>query len=134
MMYFNKFLIVISFFVFLVSCTTAPHEDGTRIDEPKGPGILTGDKGEFSFTDLFNQDKNAVEEKKVARSQTSQDRPLQHQKQYQEEQAVNSSGSAQQPSFEEYKAWQRAVEPGTQSYEEYKEWRQYQEYLRAQSK
>jgi hypothetical protein len=106
---------IIALSVITASCTVGPYEEPVNLDEPQGPGLFSGAKGEFSLTDYFSDEKKAARQK-----QNSTD--------------YNVNIPAIDPQsfedFESFKAWRRAQEPGSANYQEYQDWRAYQQYLR----
>ncbi|MGH1485530.1 MAG: hypothetical protein ACRBCI_04865 [Cellvibrionaceae bacterium] len=119
--YRSLFIIFLSFII--VACSTGPVEELEDPQDPKGPGLFSGPKGEFSYSSYFDKKKKAKEGRKVQRRDSSGsaiyydvDLP-----------AIDEQGFKD---FEQFKAWRRAQEPGSVDYQEYQDWRAYQQYRR----
>jgi hypothetical protein len=74
-----------------------------------GPGILSGEKGQFSLSNLFEK-KDKVDEKTAY--------------------TLDTTSNAQE--FNLYKQWTQSKSANDATYQEFKLWLQYQEYLQLQ--
>lgn len=104
--------------VAVVSCSTEPFEERPKMNEPQGPGLFTGEKGVFSFSDYFSDEKKAERERKRFGYVTGNNINMP---------AIDPESFED---FENFKAWRRAQEPGSENYQEYQDWRAYQAYRR----
>lgn len=110
--FFCKLFLIVSFSG-LVACTVTPFEEPEDPSVPQGPGVLTGDKGEFSVTDIFDEDK----QKLTGGGYYILDldgSPAMTEEQFKE--------------FESFRAWLRSREEGTDEYKQYESWRAFQLY------
>jgi hypothetical protein len=116
--FFCKLFLGVSF-AGLVACTTTPFEEPEDLSAPQGPGVFTGDKGEFSVTDFFDADKK----KRAGGGYYILDldgAPPMTEEQFKE--------------FESFRAWLRSREEGTEEHKEYESWRAFQQYRSLQAK
>ena len=113
-----KFLSPIVVCCVLSACSVEPYEEVPRLEE-EGPGLFTGEKGEFSLSDYFSEEAKAERARKRYRyypTDANVDIPAIDPESFEE--------------FELFKAWRRAQDPNSQNYQDYQDWRAYQQYLR----
>jgi hypothetical protein len=108
---------IVVLFILLSACA-APKigsvPEQVEPDVPTGPGILTGDTGEFSVSDFFDPEKkNKNRSRDITVTGSDVDIP-----------AIDLDSFEE---FERFKAWRRAQEVGSI---EYQEWLDYQDFLR----
>lgn len=108
-------LMLLCFSLGIGACATGPYEEREDPQAPSGPGVFSGEKGEFSLTDFFSEEKKA-ERAKQQLSNNNINVPAIDEQSFED--------------FENFKAWRRAQEPGSENYQEYQDWRAYQEYRR----
>lgn len=91
-----------------------PVSEPVESDVPTGPGIFTGDTGEFSVSDFFDPEKrNKNRSRDITVTGSDVDIP-----------AIDLDSFEE---FERFKAWRRAQEVGSI---EYQDWLDYQDFLR----
>jgi predicted small lipoprotein YifL len=91
-----------------------PVPEPVESDVPTGPGILTGETGDFSVSDFFDPEKkNKNRSRDITVTGSDVDIP-----------AIDLDSFEE---FERFKAWRRAQEVGSI---EYQEWLDYQDFLR----
>jgi hypothetical protein len=105
-------------FITLSACATfaptGPAPELPEADAPRGPGLFSGDDGEFSPSDFFDPEKrNKRRNSDITVTGSDVDIP-----------AIDV-GSFEE--FERFKAWRRAQVVGSI---EYQDWLDYQEFLR----
>ena len=111
-------LAVVLTFITLSACTmlkpSGPAAELPEVDVPKGPGIFSGDDGEFSVSDFFDPEKrNKNRSRDITVTGSDVDIP-----------AIDLDSFEE---FERFKAWRRAQEVGSI---EYQDWLDYQEFLK----
>ena len=130
-----KCLFILPLLASLVSCVSGGgFEELEDPSEPQGPGVFTGQEGEFNFNEFFSDEgqEKRFQEKLRERGYTANPNlsaPAS---------SNSSSGSVSIPAigeesfreFEEFKAWRRAQDPNSPNYQEYQDFRAYQQYLR----
>ncbi|MFT6968938.1 MAG: hypothetical protein ACJA1S_001665 [Cellvibrionaceae bacterium] len=108
---------IVVFFIFLSACATpkiGPVPEQVEPDVPTGPGIMTGETGDFSVSDFFDPEKrNKDNRRSITVTGSDVDIP-----------AIDLDSFEE---FERFKAWRRAQEVGSI---EYQEWLDYQDFLR----
>ena len=109
-------IVIIS--LLLVSCAGEKYVEEPRAGEPVGPGLFTGEKGSFSVSDAFNDDKRKL------KSGGYYILDLDGSPRMSEEELKE---------FESFRAWLRSREQGTEEYKEYEAWRAYQQYRESQA-
>lgn len=109
-------------------CSVGPYEEPEDPQVPEGPGVLTGDSGEFSFADYKRKrEKKIQDEAKELATQQGY---------YYSVPGSAYSGPApaiDENSFEEFelfKAWRRAQDPSSPEHRDFQDWRAFQEYRR----
>ncbi|MGH1439896.1 MAG: hypothetical protein ACRBBR_07300 [Cellvibrionaceae bacterium] len=117
---FVSFLLVC---VLISACSTQEATEDEYLDgadsHTPGPGIFSGDKGGFTFSDIFGSDD---EKRKKGTGGSA----------YATSSDINLPAIDEESfeDFENFKAWRRAQQPGSASYQEYQDWRAYQQYRR----
>jgi hypothetical protein len=119
-MNFFRSVFFIVYVVLVCGCADGPYQEQRAADEPEGPGLFTGEKEAFSFSDYFSEEKKAEKTKKSRSDSADINLP-----------AIDESSFED---FESFKAWRRAQDPSSQDYQEYQDWRAYQQYLRSKSR
>ena len=103
----------------ITACSVGPYEEHQRTADPQGPGLFSGEKGEFSYSDYFSpeaQQRRARESGNYYLSDNNIVMPTIDPQSFED--------------FENFKAWRRAQDPESPKYQEYQDWRAYQQYLR----
>lgn len=113
-------LIALFFIASTIGCSIGPYEELEEASVPEGPGVFTGDSGEFSYKAFVGKKEKAQREVDSGNTVSSSSGDI----------VVPSVGEDSFRDFEEFKAWRRAQEPGSENYQEYQDWRAYQQYLR----
>jgi predicted small lipoprotein YifL len=91
-----------------------PVPEQVQNDVPTGPGLLTGESGEFSVSDFFDPEKrNKNRSRDITVTGSDVDIP-----------AIDLDSFEE---FERFKAWRRAQEVGSIDYQD---WLDYQDFLR----
>jgi len=106
----------------LSACTflkpTGPAVEILGTSDPKGPGVFSGETGEFSVSDFFDPEKrNKNRSRDITVTGSDVDIP-----------AIDLDSFEE---FERFKAWRRAQEVGSI---EYQDWLEYQDFLRQKAK
>jgi hypothetical protein len=114
----NLKVIPLCFSLLVSACAVGPYEERQDPQEPEGPGLFTGAKGEVSLSDYFSEEKKA---ERARQSYSSRDINVP---------AIDEDSFED---FENFKTWRRAQEPGSENYQEYQDWRAYQEYRRVKT-
>lgn len=114
----SKFLSFFAVGVLLVSCTTERFVERPRNAEPQGPGLFTGEKGAFSISDAFDEDKKKLKSGGYYILDLDGS-PRMSEEEFKE--------------FESFRAWLNSREQGTEEYKEYEAWRAFQQYRDHQS-
>lgn len=122
-MFISRTILFIFMALVLAACSTQEmteeeYREGTDA-YISGPGVLTGDKGGFTFSDIFGSDD---EKRKKGAGGSA----------YATASDINLPAIDEESfeDFENFKAWRRAQQPGSASYQEYQDWRAYQQYRR----
>lgn len=113
----NPLVLVIVCFV-LSSCATERFVERPKNDEPQGPGLFTGEKGAFSISDAFDEDKKKLKSGGYYILDLDGS-PRMSEEEFKE--------------FESFRAWLNSREQGTEEYKEYEAWRAFQQYREHQS-
>lgn len=108
----NPLMLVITCFI-LSSCTTEKYVEQPKNDEPQGPGLFTGAKGEFSVGDAFDEDKKKLKSGGYYILDLNGS-PRMSEEEFKE--------------FESFRAWLRSREQGTEEYKEYEAWKAFQQF------
>jgi|GEM_PF-3598248 len=106
-------LTILSLILISTACSLGPVEERRDLSEPSGPGVFTGDTGDFSVTDLFNDEKRRNGGGGYYILDLEGAPPMDHQE-FKE--------------FESFRAWLRSREEGTDEYKEYENWKAFQQY------
>lgn len=108
-----KTFLLLTLAVLSISSNTKANDeyDAILVD---GPGVLSGDKGQFDIQHLFG-DKQQISqpETKPVTSRSTEEQ---------------STGTTE---FKEFKHWQQAKQAQTAEYQEFLDWRAYLQYKRA---
>lgn len=100
------------------ACSLGPVEEDEDPSAPSGPGVFTGDKGEFSVNDLFDEEKKRLGGGGYYILDLEGAPPM-SQQEFKE--------------FESFRAWLKSREEGTDEYKEYESWKAFQQYRSYQS-
>ena len=122
--------LIIFLFALIAACSVGPFEDPAENmpDAPKGPGLFSGDKGEFSFSDIFDKKENQAaqqEDAELSSPSTSYGSNANI--------SIPAIDSQSFEDFETFKAWRRASQPDSVDYQEFQDWKAYQQYRRFKS-
>lgn len=117
------FTLLLFFLIQVSACTVGPVEEPEDPAVPEGPGVLTGESGEWSLIEALSKRRNSSgtnpENKRTGvYPSTSSDINVP---------AIDAKNFEE---FEAFKAWRRAQNPDSPDYQEYQDWRAYQQYLR----
>jgi len=102
----------------LSSCAAGPYQEDEKVSEPQGPGLFTGDKGAFSVSDAFDENKKKLKSGGYYILDLDGS-PRMSEEEFKE--------------FENFRAWLNSREQGTEEYKEYEAWRAFQQYRNHQS-
>ena len=112
----------------MLACSSGPYQEPElSTDENRGPGVFTGESGEFSLSDFFSKEKK-TQDKAPATTSSANMTPTTV--------TPTNPPAIDNSSFEDFelfKAWRQAKDANSQTYQEFQEWRAYQQYLRQRS-
>ena len=106
-------ILLLAPYLLLTACATAPSQKGDFVvygEEPEGPGLISGDSGEFV---LFKQDGRQADAADDSARPGGQPQPL---------------SAEEWQEFEAFKRWLEARETDSNSYQEFLQWRQFEAY------
>lgn len=112
-----KQVTVMCLFCLLVSCSTERFVERPKPGEG-GPGLFTGEKGSFSVSDAFDEEKQKLKSGGYYILDLDGS-PRMTEEEFKE--------------FESFRAWLRSREQGTEEYQEYETWRAYQQFRDSQA-
>lgn len=125
----NRFIITCVALLLLAGCKAKSLEYVNENEIPSGPGVFSGENGEWTIYDserkqqaTANEEKPAAEDAKQDHEADSADAAADYEefRQYQE-------WKKEQQEFQDYQEWKKSSQ-GTREYQEFQQWREWKQF------
>lgn len=121
---FTIFTVIAGTMLIMACAKAKPFDYHPDTEIPKGPGLFTKEKGEFTIYDSKKKQVEPPEQQKATAQPSPEAAPEESDSfhQFQE-------WKKDQQDFEAFQEWKRSQE-GSQDYQEFQEWKRWREYKR----